>query len=97
MLKRSSQGGSGEDPMALEHKRALSAISQGPIRQKRSLENEESLQDVSYRHHPGIPEIHASVWGNTPCAKRAFCQVLSAQSADHVDLMEKKMATYLRM
>jgi hypothetical protein len=97
MLKRSSQGGNGEDAMPLEHKRALAAIAEGPLRQKRSLENEESLQDLSSRHESRIPDIHDSVWGNTPCAKRAFCQVLSAQSPDHVDLMEKKMATYLRM
>ncbi|RZF47802.1 hypothetical protein LSTR_LSTR006066 [Laodelphax striatellus] len=39
----------------------------------------------------------ASLWTNTPCAKRTFCQVMLSQPSDDVFLMEKKMGAFLAM
>ncbi|XP_039294296.1 uncharacterized protein LOC111047755 isoform X2 [Nilaparvata lugens] len=39
----------------------------------------------------------ASLWSDTPCAKRTFCQVMLSQPGDDVFLMEKKMGAFLAM
>uniref|UniRef100_U5ELC6 Putative conserved secreted protein n=1 Tax=Corethrella appendiculata TaxID=1370023 RepID=U5ELC6_9DIPT len=42
-------------------------------------------------------QIKNTDWKNTPCAKKAFCEVMIKQNSDDIVLMEKKMYTLLGM
>ncbi|KAF6204544.1 hypothetical protein GE061_018704 [Apolygus lucorum] len=100
MLKRSAAGQLTPEEMellAMEHKRALDAMSHYGRRSRRS--TEEDLQDVGHWEAVGGGGlgIAEAAWGSTPCAKRVFCQVMVSRSHDDVTLMEKKMSTYLQM
>ncbi|CAL8111384.1 unnamed protein product [Orchesella dallaii] len=44
-----------------------------------------------------LHELGSSQWHESPCAKRILCQVMTSQGDDTVKLMEKKMATVLKM
>ncbi|CAH1400918.1 unnamed protein product [Nezara viridula] len=84
MLKRSAS----DDP---ELRRAL----EGATRTKRS--TEEELQEVENPSGVTPTAGDPADWGSTPCAKRVFCNVITARSQDDITFMEKKMSTYLNM
>jgi hypothetical protein len=44
-----------------------------------------------------LQETGYAKWQETPCAKRIFCDVMSAQSDDTVRAMEKRMSTFISM
>lgn len=69
-------------------------------RQKRSVESDQELEDVLQNlENAEVAEIAhiEGDWTNTPCAKRIFCETMIQRGPDAVILMEKKMATLLRL
>ncbi|ODM91527.1 hypothetical protein Ocin01_15157 [Orchesella cincta] len=44
-----------------------------------------------------LHELGSAKWHESPCAKRILCQVMASQQDDTVKLMEKKMATVMKM
>lgn len=73
-------------------------------REKRSVGPEDVLEDIlqSLESAGDVGESSSvlsaqGVWNNTPCVKSVFCEVMVQQPHDAILLMEKKMATYLRM
>ncbi|KAL1138400.1 hypothetical protein AAG570_008464 [Ranatra chinensis] len=97
MLKRSASGRAElQQAVSANEKRVLSAVAEGAARYRRSADLQELGAEKSWQQVPQAVRDPAT-WATTPCAKYAFCQVLTSQSNDHIDFMEKKMATYLKL
>lgn len=76
------------------------AIDTNNRRQKRSVENDQELEDALQNlENAEVAEVaHVQGdWTNTPCAKRIFCDTMIQRGPEAAVLMEKKMAALLRL
>lgn len=73
-------------------RRSISKIQNSDIYLENVLQTLDSNQE-----QPQVDVYPSSVWGNTPCSKRIFCEAMLLQPEDSISLMDKKIFTFLSL
>lgn len=73
-------------------RRSISKIQNSDIYLENVLQTLDSTNE-----QPQVDVYPSSVWSNTPCSKRIFCEAMLLQPEDSISLMDKKIFTFLSL